>query len=124
MADSIGIDIADVTRFQRLLDQYGPRLISRILGSQEREVIARRHDRAAFLAGRFAAKEALIKALGKYLANRPAMSSLEVLGDDSGRPTVHLPPSLSTQLAFLQIEISISHEQSHAVALAVITEKR
>jgi holo-[acyl-carrier protein] synthase len=123
MADSIGIDIADVARFQRLLDLYGPRLVDRILGHEEANIFARRRDRAPFLAGRFAAKEAVIKALGKYLLVRPAYSQIEILNDQAGRPVVHLPEALDQQLSGIQIEISISHEQSYALGLAICTEK-
>jgi holo-[acyl-carrier protein] synthase len=123
MADSIGIDIADVARFKRLLDCYGPRLVGRILGREEANIFARRRDRAPFLAGRFAAKEAVIKALGKYLSVRPSYSQIEILNDQSGRPVVHLPEALNQQLSGIQIEISISHEQSYAIGLAICTEK-
>ncbi len=124
MADSIGIDIAEVARFQRLLDRYGTRLAGRILGPGEREIFARRHDRAPFLAGRFAAKEAIIKALGKYLSVRPSYSQLEILNDQTGRPEIRLPDALSRQLAHVRIDISISHERSYAVGLAICTEKK
>jgi holo-[acyl-carrier protein] synthase len=123
MADSIGIDIAEVARFQRLLDRYGERVVTRVLSSREAEILARRHDRAAFLAGRFAAKEAIVKALGKYLLGRPSMNSIEILNDATGRPSVQLPEPLAAELARVQIEVSISHERSHAVGLAVCTEK-
>jgi len=122
MADSIGIDIADVARFQRLLDRYGRRLTGRILSRSENEIFARRHDRAPFLAGRFAAKEAIIKALGRYLSIRPSYSQLEILNDQTGRPEVRLPDALSRKLAHVRIDISISHEQCYAVGLAICTE--
>jgi holo-[acyl-carrier protein] synthase len=123
MADSIGIDIADVARFRRLLDRYGPRLVDRILSREEAKIFARRHDRVPFLAGRFAAKEAVIKALGKYLSTRPSYSQIEILNDQAGRPLVHLPEALDQQLSGIQLEISISHEQSYAIGLAICTEK-
>jgi holo-[acyl-carrier protein] synthase len=85
---------------------------------------ARRHDRAPFLAGRFAAKEAIIKALGKYLSIRPPYSHIEILNDQAGRPEVRLPDALARQLAHGHIEVSISHEQSFAVGLAICTEKK
>ncbi len=124
MADSIGIDIAEVARLQRLLDRYGPRLIGRILGPGEKEIFTRRHDHGPFLAGRFAAKEAIIKALGKYLSVRPSYSQLEILNDQTGRPELRLPAALARQLAHVRIEISISHEQSYAVGLAICTENK
>lgn len=123
MADSIGIDIAEVARFQRLLDRYGDRLVARVLSADEAQILARRHDRAVFLAGRFTAKEAIIKALGKYLSVRPSMTSIAILNDASGRPCVQLSDSLAAELARVRIEVSISHERSHAVSLAVCTEK-
>jgi holo-[acyl-carrier protein] synthase len=117
MADSIGIDIAEVARFQRLLDRYGDRLVARVLSADEAQILARRHDRAVFLAGRFTAKE------GKYLSVRPSMTSIAILNDASGRPCVQLSDSLAAELARVHIEVSISHERSHAVSLAVCTEK-
>lgn len=123
MVESIGIDIAEVARFKGLMDRYGQRLIARVLGPHEIEILAHRHDRAAFMAGRFAAKEALIKALGKYIEDRPPLNSLEILNDQTGRPKVHLPTSLASRLAHVSIEISISHEQSYAIGLAVCMEK-
>lgn len=123
MVESIGIDIAEVARFERLVSRYGDRLVRRILGRQEMETYLRRHDRAAFLAGRFAAKEAVVKALGKFLITRPALSELEIINDPSGRPQVKLPDHLGTQLPRVDLQVSISHEKSYAIGLAICTEK-
>lgn len=105
------------------MDRYGQRLVARVLGPKEAEILARRRDRAAFMAGRFAAKEALIKALGKYIKDRPPLNSLEILNDSAGRPSVRLPATLAQALAHISIEISISHERSYAIGLAVCVEK-
>ena len=123
MVEAIGIDIAEVARFERLVKRYGDRLVSRILGRQEIEIYLRRYDRAAFLAGRFAAKEAVVKALGKFLATRPSLSELEIINDPSGQPRVKLPDHLAAHLHHVAIQVSISHEKSFAVGLAICTEK-
>jgi len=112
-----------VARFERLVSRYGDRLVRRILGRQEMGTYLRRHDRAAFLAGRFAAKEAVVKALGKYLTARTSFSELEIINDPSGRPQVKLPGHFSTQLPRVDLQVSISHEKSFAIGLAICTEK-
>lgn len=122
MADSVGIDLAEVDRIRRLLERYGERLIKRILGREERQLYEARGDKAVFLAGRFAAKEAVIKALGAYLKRRPPMHRLQVLNDDTGRPHLRLPSELEAQLSGLRIMISISHERKYAIGMAVATE--
>jgi len=123
MVESIGIDIAEVARFERLVRRYGDRLVRRVLGRQETEIYLRRHDRAAFLAGRFAAKEAVVKALGKFLTTRPPLSELEIINDPSGRPWVKLPDHIGAHLHRVDIQVSISHERSFAIGLAICTEK-
>jgi len=123
MVESIGIDIAEVARFERLVSRYGDRLVRRILGRQELETYLHRHDRAAFLAGRFAAKEAVVKALGKFLITRPALSELEIINDPSGRPQVKLPDHVGAHLPRVDLQVSISHEKSFAIGLAICTEK-
>jgi len=123
MVESIGIDIAEVARFERLVRRYGDRLVRRVLGRQETETYLSRHDRAAFLAGRFAAKEAVVKALGKFLTTRPSLSELEIINDPSGRPRVKLPDYVNVHLRHVDIQVSISHEKSFAIGLAICTEK-
>ncbi len=123
MADSIGIDIAESARLGRLLDRYGARFRARLLGAEEQRILAGRRDSAAFLAGRFAVKEAVVKALGEYLTDRPPLSSLQILNDHSGRPYVQLPDALADKLANVDILVSISHDKNYAVGMAVCTEK-
>lgn len=122
MIRSIGLDIAEVARFDRDLKAFGNRFVDRILGSQERLVFERRHDKAVFLAGRFAAKEAVIKALGFRLTERPAFAALEITNDELGQPHVHFPDNVKAALGSARCLISITHERTHAAAVAIITE--
>jgi len=123
MADAIGIDIVETTRIAKALSTYGDRFLKRILGPDELELFERRADRIQFLAGRFAAKEAVVKALGRYLSRRPALASLQIVYDDSGNPELLLPLDLQGQLARVRCLVSISHSRSSAVAMAVLTER-
>ena len=123
MITAIGVDIVDVARVQRLLDRYGTRFVSRILGKEETVLLRSRHDAAQFVAGRFAAKEALVKAFGKYLTKRPDYAEIEVVADAAGRPTVAYRFSKPDCLASVKTHVSISHEKSYAVAMAILSEE-
>lgn len=124
MTESIGIDIAETARFEKLIDRYGDRFIKRILGPEELVVFAGRRDAAAFLAGRFAAKEAVVKALGEYLTDRPPLNSLQILNDQAGRPSVTIPDEIRSKLGGARILVSLSHETNYAVGMAIISEKK
>lgn len=122
MADAIGIDIVESARIAKALSTYGDRFLRRILGPAELELFEQRADKIQFLAGRFAAKEAVVKALGRYLSRRPAWVSLQIVYDDSGNPELLLPSDLHDQLLRVRCLVSISHSRSSAVAMAVFTE--
>ena len=124
MAESIGIDITEIARIERLLDRYGDRFLGRILGPDEQVIISSRRDSTTFVAGRFAAKEAVIKALGEYLTDRPPLSSLQILNYQSGRPYLKLPDALAAKLAGIRILVSLSHERNYAVGMAICMEKK
>jgi holo-[acyl-carrier protein] synthase len=124
MADAIGIDLADIGRLARLYERYGDRFVDRVLGAEERAAFDKRGDKAVFLAGRFAAKEALVKAMGEYLTVRPPLSLLQILNDPTGRPYAKLPSEVESKIGPARILVSISHEKNYAVGMVVITETR
>lgn len=122
MTESIGLDIVENARIERLFTEHPERFVERILSPDEVKIFAGRRDQVPFLAGRFAAKEAIIKALGVYLTDRPPYSSIQILNDKSGQPYVQLDEALSVELSHIRILISLSHERNYAVGMAVITE--
>ncbi len=124
MADSIGIDIVDCERIKKLLEKYPDRFVKKILAPAELTLFESRVDRIQFLAGRLAVKEAIIKALGRYLTDRPALNSLEISYDKNGQPELLLPENIKSQLRHVHALVSISHEKSSAVGMAVFTEEK
>lgn len=122
MVHSIGIDIVDCARIDRLLRRYGQRFIGRILHEQERRDMSLRRDPVPFVAGRFAAKEAAVKALGQFITDRPAWSAILITKDKQGRPTLDLSEVIGDERGNIVATISISHERSHAVAIVLLTE--
>jgi len=122
MVVGLGIDIASVERMRQALDRFGDRFWDRILTPNERTDLAERNaDRAAALAGRFAAKEAFSKAIG---APRDVWwQDVEVRRGSSGAPTISATgpalPHLS-RLGVSRMFVSISHDAGVAAAVVVL----
>ncbi len=123
MINSLGIDLVDVDRIRHLAERHGDRFLRRVYGCEELAALQSRHDRYQFLAGRFAAKEAAIKALGRSLSVRPPYRDIQIVNDNTGQPQLLLAEDLSRRLDNLESQVSISHERSHAVAVVVLWEK-
>ncbi len=122
MIVSLGLDIVEIARIERDLKRFGERFVNRILGAKERSQYQKRNDRTLFLAGRFAAKEAVVKALGYYLSVRPPLHQLEIINDASGRPELVLPDDVKAKLRGAHCLLSITHEQNYAAAVAIFEE--
>jgi holo-[acyl-carrier protein] synthase len=121
---TIGLDLVSIERIASAMSRFGDRFADRILSRQEQQLMSGRQDRAAFLAGRFAAKEAVIKALGGISPTRPSLASVEILPDADGVPAVRLSEETAARLGSRQVLLSISHEKEIAAAVAVIVEVR
>ncbi len=121
MAESIGIDLVETNRIREILKKYGTRFAGRILGKEELEAYGQRGDKVNFLAGRFAAKEAVIKSLGRFLKKRPAYNKIEIVNDETGNPCLSFSGPAGEILRHKKCLISISHEKHYATAVAIIT---
>ena len=122
MIKSVGIDLVAIERIEDDLSKFGDRFVEKILGNDERDIFNRRQDKAIFLAGRFAAKEAIVKGLGRFLKERPALSSIQILNDDSGFPEVSFPESIQATLGKSRCHVSITHDHNNAAAVAIFEE--
>ncbi len=122
MIYGVGTDIVAVERLTRMHARYGDKLHARILASAEWAEYQAAADKARFLAKRFAAKEALAKALGTGLRPPVTLANAAVEHDGLGRPGFAFAPDL---LAWLKarrigrIMLSISDEAHYAVAFVV-----
>lgn len=101
----IGVDLAKISRFEGQ-----SALAKKILSFNEYQVYSTHHQPARYLAGRFAAKEAFIKAFHKHPL--PNLSSIEVLHEDDGAPFI-----LFKKKTYL---VSISHDGEYAIAMVII----
>lgn len=105
-----GVDIVSLKRLAESVRRFGDRFENRILTPRERQLSADRWDRLPFLAGRFAAKEAVYKAAGI-----PSLTwqRVEILPEDNV-PVVSIDGEKRRD-----ISVSISHEREFAVAMAI-----
>ena len=113
-----GVDIIEIPRIKQVLDRYGQRFLKRVFTSDE---ITYCRGRAPNLAGRFAAKEAAMKALGTGVRG-VSWKDIEVVRAESGAPSVTLhgrAEERAVRLRLIDISVSISHSREYAVAFVV-----
>jgi holo-[acyl-carrier protein] synthase len=115
---SVGVDMIEISRIERAISRHGDRFYARFFTSQEREFCNGRPER---LAGRFAVKEAVGKALGTGIGD-VNWTDIEVVCDGRGKPELVLhnqAEALAAQLGLHQWSISLSHTETHAIGFAV-----
>ena len=118
-----GIDLVDTARIEHLLAEHGRRFLDRCFTAEEQAYCdANVKRRVEHLAGRFAAKEAILKVLGTGWSGGIAWTDAEVVREPSGRPTVRLHDRCAEVAAERGIDqwwLSLSHIESHAMASAI-----
>ena len=128
MIIGIGNDIVDIGRIARTLDRFGARFINRVFTDEEQARAEGKATRAAIYAKRFAAKEAVWKALGEGSRLGVAWRELSVSNAPSGKPILTLTGIASDRLALLtpqdmtaRVHLSLSDEPPLAQAFVVIS---
>lgn len=118
----IGTDIVECLRIGRMIEQHGELFLTRVYTEREiRYCQARKHATEHF-AGRWAAKEAILKCLGTGWSKGVAWTDLEIRNDPHGKPQVMIcggAKDRAQQLRISDILISISHCRAYATATAV-----
>jgi holo-[acyl-carrier protein] synthase len=123
MIRGIGVDLALVGRVREEVLEGGEDILSRFLTPAEIAYCRTKHDPFPHYTARFAAKEALVKALGTGLRDGLAWTQMEVSVDGAGRPTVALSgraAEMARDREVSRVHVSFSHEREHAVALVVL----
>ena len=116
--NAVGVDIIEIDRIEKALARFGQRFLGRVYTKLE---VAFCRGRVSELAARFAAKEAVMKALGTG-ARGVAWREIEVLPNHRGKPLVYLhgrAKERAEKIALAEIDISLSHSREYAVAFVV-----
>lgn len=121
MIVGIGNDIIEIERVEKAISKEG--FIAKVYTQREIENIVKRGNRPETYAGIFSAKEAISKAIGTGVREF-ALTDLEILNDDLGKPYVIVSDKLNKIIQRkkenYQIEIAISHSKKYATAMAII----
>ncbi len=118
-----GIDIIETDRIKHSVEEHGERFLDRVYTRAEQDYCERSKKRYyEHLAGRFAAKEAVLKVLGTGWRGGIAWTDIEIVSRQSGQPIVVLTGEcerIARDLGIAQWHVSISHIETHATASAI-----
>ena len=120
-----GVDIVEIGRIRKMREKLGNRFIQRIFTAAEQEFCNERHDPAPHFAARFAAKEAIFKALGTGWAQGVSWLDCEIVRKDSEAPVMVLHGDAEQRCLRLgggRIHLTLSHSDQWAVAMVILEE--
>ena len=115
----IGTDIIEIDRIRNAIEKCGKHFINRIFTPQEQRYCEQYKDKAPYFAARFAAKEAVIKALGIGFGKKASFLNIEVVREKGQKPEIKLSSSLRKRFPNPKILLSMSHCKKFATATAI-----
>ncbi len=117
-----GIDLVDCPRLEEMITRHGQRFLDRVFTAAEQAYAEANKDRVEKLAGRFAAKEAILKLIGTGWRGKIAWTDIEVVNNDVGQPEVGLDgevKKIADELGIKHVSVSITHTANFVIASAV-----
>jgi holo-[acyl-carrier protein] synthase len=116
----IGVDLCCPKRIEKIYKNFGKKFLGRIFTEREikdlEKSLSKKYGSFHRIAGRFAAKEAISKALGTGIGKKLSFKDIEITHDEKGSPLVALKNSKQ------KVSVTISHEKSMAVAFAILVD--
>jgi holo-[acyl-carrier protein] synthase len=122
----IGTDITECLRIARMIERHGEQFMNRVYTDEEIRYCQNRREATQHFTGRWAAKEAVLKALGIGSRRGIAWRDIEIRNEPGGRPVVAVRGGIKDvvqRLGVAQIFVSISHCRTHATAYAIALGK-
>ena len=118
----IGTDITECVRIEKMLQRHGTHFLEHVFTDREVSYCSSKKRSTEHFAGRWAAKEAVLKALGTGWIGGISWKDVEAVNEIGGRPRIVLyggAQKTANQLGITEVQISISHCSSHAIAYAI-----
>jgi holo-[acyl-carrier protein] synthase len=118
-----GVDIVEISRIKQAAKKWSDKFLRRIFTEKELEYAHGKNIPYQHLAARFAAKEAVLKAIGDSTIHRIEWTNVEILNDEHGKPVINLSgyaKRIKQQKNISDIIISMSHTRTYAVANAIM----
>ena len=124
---AIGIDIVEIKRLERMSKKWGKAFLRKIYTDKELAYAKSKRFPEQHLAARFAAKEAVFKALGEVEKDFVGWKNIEILNDANGKPVVHWhgqAEKVRKARRLAAVVVSLSHTENYAVASAMLVFRR
>jgi len=121
-----GIDLVDCPRIEQMIDRHGERFVRRVFTDAEQAYAKADKNEIEKLAGRFAAKEAVLKLIGTGWRGKIAWTDIEIINNAAGQPEVTVTGEvkrIAGELGIDHISVSITHTANFAIASAVALTK-
>lgn len=121
MIYGIGVDIVKIDRMRKAIERQSNSFLRRVFTQHEIDFCYKRRNPYPSFAARFAAKEALLKSIGKGILN--PLLDIEIRNHDSGKPYINLSGSMKqffSEKKIHTVNLSLSHEKEYAFAMVVI----
>lgn len=115
----IGNDIIEIERIRKTIDTHGLRILSKLFTTKEQDYCLKHKDPIPHFAGRFSAKEAIVKALGTGFGEHATWLDIEIINEPNGKPSVHFSNEMEKRLKGTTMMVSISHCQLYVTAFAI-----
>jgi len=118
----LGTDIVEISRIASMIERHGDSFLSRTYSPAEIDYCACKKNAAQHFAGRWAAKEAVMKSFGTGFIKGIHWTEIEVVSQPSGRPIIHLSAEtaqFARDLGVATIHLSLSHGKEYATATAI-----
>ena len=122
MIHGLGTDIVEIHRIREMMDRHGERFLERCFTPGEIAYARRHKEDSIRFAGRWAAKEAVVKVLGTGFVKGISFHDIEVLPQHTGQPVARLSGGaleVADRLGITEVKVSISHSRDYAVATAI-----
>ena len=121
MVLGLGIDIIEIARVKKSIDNFGDKFLNKVFTDGEVEYCNSKFNKYQHYAARFAAKEAVYKALASGWKEGLRWKDIEIQNDDSGMPSIKPSGKLNSFLSNnTQLRISFSHSDNYVTAVAII----
>lgn len=121
MIIGIGVDIIEIDRIRKSIERFGDHFLNKIYTQNELDYCLAKHNKYQHLAARFAAKEAIYKAIASGWEKEATWKNIEITNEQNGLPIVKFLGKLNDFiLDGKEIKISLSHSENYVVAVAII----
>lgn len=121
MVIGIGIDIIEIDRIKKSIDQFGENFLKKVYTQNEIDYCLAKHNKYQHLAARFAAKEAIYKALASGWQEHTGWQDIEIVNEANGLPVAKFTGKLNSFInPDKDVKISMSHSENYVTCVAIV----